>query len=709
MSLVAAALLLALGIPANADSTYAELVNTSIGTSGVGLSAGFNFPGAVYPGGMAQFTPTFFARQRGFVVNQLNGAGCRQFGNFPMLPVCGEIKDSPEWMMNNTITIEDKTTQAGYYEATVADSTDVEITVSKRTGMARIAFPESSRRASVIIGSGIAATPIEVAAAYITGPSSCEGYAEGGNFCGARTPYKVYFVAQFSHKASETGSWKEDVLKKGSTFAEGSCSGLYFTFDIPSGEKLSYKFAISYVSMENARENLQAENPGWDFDALRASAQNAWNSLLGKIEVTGTNPDRITQFYTNLYHALVHPNICNDVNGEYMGADYRIHKSSRDHYTSFSNWDTYRGQFQLFSILQPDVASLAVLSLRDFAQQSGAFPRWVLANVETGIMQGDPTTALIADGWAFGARAYDPNEIFELMQINADKPGAKSQDIEERPGLKQYLEKGWYNASIQLEYTSSDFAIGQFALHACGDEFASWTYFGRAQSWKNLFNPETGWLQSRDSEGNWKDLGEDWRESTYTNYFWMVPYNLAGLIGMIGKEEAEKRLDKLFVRLDANYAQEWYACGNEPSFHIPWVYNWLGKPSKTSAVVNRLINEMYTSRPDGLPGNDDLGTMGAFYVFSCLGMFPVIPGVGGLALNTPIFESATLHLAKGDIVIKGGSETKIYTRSLKVNGESYDRAWIDWEDICRGAVLEYTTSSKSDSSWGTKLLPPSFE
>lgn len=704
-----AVVMLTAGLNMSAGNTYSRKVDTSIGTSGVGLSAGFNYPGAVYPGGMVQFTPTFFARQRGFVVNQLSGAGCRHLGNFPMLPVSGEIVDSPEWMMNNTLTIEDKETCAGYYESVVADSTVVEITASKRTGMARIKFPDGGGKASVILGSGIAATPIEVAAAYVTGPSSCEGYAEGGNFCGARTPYKVYFVAEFDHKASAVGSWKEDVLKKGSTFAEGSCSGLYFTFDVAKGESVSYKFAISYVSMENAKENLKAENPGWDFEGLRNSAEDAWDRLLGKIEVTGSNPDRITQFYTNLYHAFLHPNICNDVNGEYMGADFKIHKSSRDHYTSFSNWDTYRGQFQLFSILEPEVASLAVLSLKDFAEQSGAFPRWVMANVETGIMQGDPTTALIASGWAFGARAYDPDEIFKWMRVNAEKSGAKSQDIEERPGLEQYMNKGWYDASVALEYTSADFAIGQFALRACGDEFSSWYYFDRARNWKNLFNPETGWLQSRDPDGNWKPLSEDWRESTYTNYFWAVPYNLKGLIDTIGAKEAERRLDQLFVRLDANYSQEWYACGNEPSFHIPWVYDWLGKPYKTSKTVNRLINEMYHSGSDGLPGNDDLGTMGSLYVFACLGMFPVIPGTGGFALNTPIFESAVIHLAKGDIVIKGGSETKIYTYALKVNGKPHNKAWLDWDDVCKGAVIEYSTSTRPDSKWAVEELPPSYE
>jgi len=706
----AAAMLLIATVSVDAARyTYAETVDATIGTRGVGLAAGFNFPGVMCPSGMVQFTPTFFAQQRGFVVNQLNGAGCPHLGNFPMLPLKGEVTESPEWMMNNRITIEDEKASAGRYSATVQDDIMVELTATPRTGMARMKFTGDSDKASVIIGSGIAATPIEIAAAFMSSPHSCEGYAEGGVFCGVRTPYKVYFAAEFDHDAVDMSTWKEGQLKKGSTFAEGSTSGMIFTFDIKKNETITYKFAISYVSLENAKANLAAENPGWDFEAVRDSAEASWDKLLGKIEVKGPNPDRITQFYTNLYHALCHPNVCNDVNGDYMGADFKVHNSSFDHYTSWSNWDTYRGQFQLFSILEPDEASLAILSLKDFAEQSGALPRWVLANVETGVMQGDPTSALIANCWAFGARAYDPKEIMKWIKVNSNKVGAKSQNIEERPDLEQYNSKGWTKASLLLEYTSADFAIGQFALKACREEFASWGYFNRARRWTNIYNPETKWLQSRDKDGNWKSLKADWTESTYTNYFWMVPYNLKGLIDLIGKEEAEKRLDELFVRLDANYGQEWYACGNEPSFHIPWVYNWLGKPYKTAHTVNRLINEMYHSGADGLPGNDDLGTMGSLYVFACMGMFPVIPGVGGFALNTPVFDSATIHLKKGDIVITGGSETNIYTKSLKLNGEDHDSAWISWDDIAKGGTLEYATASKPGSKWATTVLPPSYE
>ena len=677
----------------NVGSNYARQVNTLIGTKGVGLTSGYLYPGATYPYGMVQFTPSYFSKRSGFVINQLSGGGCEHMGNFPTFPVKGKLKMSPDNILNYRINISEEKGHAGYYEAKVQEDIHAKLTVTERTGMASYEYPADQQYGTVIIGGGISATPIEQAAIVITAPNKCEGYAEGGNFCGLRTPYKVYFVAEFDTDALESGTWKRDELKPNTTFAEGEYSGVYFTFDVNKKKNIQYKIGVSYVSVENARENLKAENTGWDFLQIQNQAESKWNHYLGKIEVEGSNPDRTTQFYTHLYRSFIHPNVCSDVNGEYMGADFRVHKSRSKHYTSFSNWDTYRTQIQLLSILDPEVASDIVISHQLFAEEAGgAFPRWVMANIETGVMQGDPTPILISNAYAFGARNYDPKPIFKTMRKGAEEPGAMSQEVEARPGLKQYLDKGYYNASIQLEYTSADFAIAQFALHAVGDEFVSWRYFHFARSWKNLYNPETGWLQSRNPDGSWKPLTEDFRESTYKNYFWMVPYDIAGLIEIIGgKAAAEKRLDEFFTRLDAGYNDAWFASGNEPSFHIPWIYNWVGTPYKAQEIINRVLNEQYSSKIDGLPGNDDLGTMGAWYVFACIGLYPEIPGVGGFTVNTPIFSSVKIHLKKGDMVIKGGSEKNIYIKSMKLNGKPYDSTWIDWDQLNNGATIEYTT------------------
>jgi predicted alpha-1,2-mannosidase len=712
MKKIVLVMVLTLAVLTAGAQNYAQTVNTLIGTKGAGLTSGYLFPGATYPHGMVQFTPSYFAKNAGFVINQASGGGCEHMGNCPTFPLKGELKASPDMIRNAKITVTEEEGHAGYYKAMVQDDVKAELTVTERTGMARYTWPSDDSKGTVIIGTGLAGNKITEAAAVITSPRTMQGYADGGSFCGLPTHYKVFFYAEFDRDAVATGTWKRKTLHPDADFAQGEYSGLYFTFDTSSDKQVQYRIGVSYVSVENAKQNLKAENSGWDFNAVRSACEKEWNRYLGKIEISGNNSaDRVKQFYTHLYRAFIHPSVCSDVNGEYMGADFLVHKTNFKQYTQFSNWDTYRTQIQLLSILEPDVTSDIVTSHYDFAVQSGgSLPRWVMANIETGIMQGDPSSILISNAWAFGARNYDPKPIFDVMRRGAEVPGAKSQDQETRPHLKQYLEKGYCPASIQLEYTSADFAIAQFALHAAGDEFASWRYFHFARSWKNLWNPETKWLQSRNEDGSWKHQGDDWREATYKDYFWMVPYNIKGLVDLLGgNANAEKRLDEYFVRLDAGYGDEWFASGNEPSWGIPWVYNWIGMPWKTSHVLRRTLNEQYSSAVNGLPGNDDLGSMGAWYVWTCLGLYPAIPGIGGFTLNTPVFEKAVVHLPKADITITGGSERNIYTKSLKLNGEDFNSTWIPWERLSGGASLRYTVSSSPDKKWGTVNVPPSFE
>ncbi|HTN38722.1 MAG TPA: GH92 family glycosyl hydrolase [Arachidicoccus sp.] len=710
---------------------YARLVNTMVGTA----AAGNTYPGATYPFGMVQFTRTYFSSQAGFVVNQLSGAGCDHMGNFPVLPLDGALKVSPGNIQKLRTDIAGESGTAGFYSATVNQDIQANLTVTAHTGLARFRFfsekSADSNKATIIIGGGVASNPVSASAIVITGKNSLEGYAEGGSFCGVAAAYKIYFVAQFDRAATDFGIWKGDTLFSKGSFAEGANSGAYFTFDLKgvnggignsaseTGKQspmVQYKIGISYVSVENARQNLQAENAGWDFAAVKSAAETRWNSYLSRIEVKAAKkgadePAGIRQFYTHLYHSFIHPNICSDVNGQYKGADDKIYQSNRPQYTSFSNWDTYRTQIQLLSILAPVEVSDMVASLGDFATQAGGgFPRWVLANRETGIMQGDPSTILVANAYAFGARNYDGRKLLQIMVHGATDPTANAQGFLTRPGLQQYIDKGYYDASMQLEYNSADFAISRFALGATDDQYLSGSFLGRAQSWKNLYNPKRKWLQSRNPDGSWKDMNADWRESTFKNYFWMVPFNLKALIDTIGgKKAAEKRLDELFVRLDANYGQQWFASGNEPSFGIPWVYNWAGAPYKAQEIVHRIIKEQYFDSADGLPGNDDLGAMGAYYVFCALGLYPEIPGVGGFSIASPFFPSIKIHLPGGDLTITGGDADKPYIHSLKINGTSYNNSWLPWAKIAGGGTLSYDLSSKPDKNWGAKVAPPSFE
>lgn len=690
---------------------FARYVNPHMGSVGNGLGCGFNYIGASYPFGMVQFTPSFFSPHRGFVINQLSGAGCPHMGNFPVLPLAGRLAESPKNMDHFPVYKDVNEAFAGFLSVSMPDDTKVDLTVNKRSGIARFNFAKDTQSGTVLIGSGISSTFVHNAMVQITSDHGCEGFAEGGEFCGTKTKYRVYFVAEFDRPAKIKGTWIEGALLESVDRAYGKNSGAYFTFDTQDDQDVNYRIAISYVSIENARKNLKASDQQCGFEEYRDNAEQVWNEALGKIAVESQNEDRMVQFYTHLYHSLVHPNVVSDVNGEYMGADFHVHQveKGREAYSSFSVWDTYRTQAQLLAMLYPQQSSDMMQSLVDFAEQSGGYGRWILANIETGIMQGDPTPIMIANSFAFGAENFDVEKAYKYMKRGATIPLLRSQNQEIRPFLTEYIRNGYAPASMMLEYTSADFAIGQFALQALKKRRDASFFVNRAQNWKNIYNPNIKWLCSREGNGDWKDIKHDWRESTHKNYFWMVPYNLKSLIDTIGgKMAAASRLDSLFVRLDASYDDDWFAAGNEPDFQVPWIYNWTSEPYKTSETVHRVLNEMYNSTPSGLPGNDDLGAMGAWYVYASIGLYPMVPGVGGFSVNAPQFEKVTIDLPSGELVISGGAIDKPYIRSLKVNGNHYNSSWIDWKDIKHGGTLRFKTSKTIFKNWGKEEEPPSY-
>ena len=440
--------------------------------------------------------------------------------------------------------------------------------------------------------------------------------------------------------------------------------------------------------------------------------KSVWDKHLSKIKITTDDNDKLIQFYTHFYHSLVHPNIVSDINGEYMGADFQTHKTAktRDHYSSFSVWDTYRTQGQLLAMLFPKQSSDMMQSLVNFAEEAGGYGRWILANIETGIMQGDPTPILISNSYTFGAKDFDHKKAYNYMYKGAMIPRLYSQKQEIRPYLEEYINNGHTFASMMLEYTSSDFAIGQFAAQALSKFSEAAMFINRAQNWKNIYNPKIKWLNSKFPNGVWKNINHDWREGTHKNYFWMVPYNLKGIVDIIGgNQAAEKRLDTLFTRLDAKYEEDWFAAGNEPDFHVPWIYNWINKPEKTSKTIDRILNQEYNSSVRGLPGNDDLGTMGAWYVFASIGLYPMIPGVGGFSINIPQFQDILINLPNDKIlrIQKSGADS-FFVKSLEFNKKLHNSTWITWEKINKGGTLNYEMINKNTSDWGKNNASPSF-
>ena len=690
-----------------------EIVDTRIGTKGESLACGYSFIGATYPFGMVQFTPSFFSPQKGFVVTQLSGAGCSNMGNFPVVPLAGNLENSP-FDMNSLEPFTDiNSASAGYLSVDSKNNITSRLTVTKRSAVAQFEFKESNN-GTIIIGSGVnSSSEKHITNSYvnITSSSTCEGFTEGGEFCGTETPYKVYFAAEFDRQANELGTWSGDELTQNPT-NQGKNSGAFFTFNTDKNKEVNYRIAISFVSIENAKENLKSENLNTSFDEYLTNNQKVWNKHLGKIKISTTNEDKKVQFYTNFYHSLIHPNIVSDVNGDYMGADFKIYNNpnGKQHYSSFSVWDTYRTQAQLLAMLFPKESSEMMQSLVNFAEQSGGYGRWILANIETGIMQGDPTPILISNSFAFGAKDFDLNKAFKYMFKGAMVPRVNSQKQEIRPYLTEYINNGHTFASMMLEYTSSDFAIGQFALQALGKKEEAKLLIDRSQNWNNIYNPKIKWLNSKYPNNIWKDITHDWREGTYKNYFWMVPYNLKGLINKIGGDEfAEKRLDTLFTRLDAKYEDDWFAAGNEPDFQVPWTYNWINKPNKTSKTISRILNEQYNSSVSGLPGNDDLGTMGAWYVFASIGLYPMIPGIGGFSINIPAFENISIDLPNNNLLkINKTGPDNFFIKSLSFNNTSHNSTWINWNKISKGGVLSFEITNNNQSNWGINESPPSF-
>jgi predicted alpha-1,2-mannosidase len=671
-----------------------RLVNPLIGSKGNGLSCGYCFIGATYPFGMIQFSPGFFTPQRGFAVTQLSGAGCANMGNFPVLPMAGKLKDSPNDMNGFLPFQKINEAYAGYLSVSMADQTLVQLTSNKRLGIAKFSFTDSI--GTVLIGSGVNATQVENARIEITSPTTCEGFSYGGEFCGAETPYKIYFAAEFDRAAKKWGTWMKTDLLDSARLAYGKNSGAYFSFDTKKELSVQYRIAISFVSVENAKENLRSSTTLANFEDYQQLATSQWDDALAKIKVTSENKDQLIQFYTHLYHSLIHPNVVSDVNGEYMGSDYNVHnvQPGRDSYSSFSVWDTYRTQGQLLALLFPKESGDMMQSLVQFAEQAGGYGRWILANIETGIMQGDPTPILIANSYAFGATDFDLKKAFYFMKQGATIPRLHSQNREIRPYLNDYSKKGFAPASMLLEYTSSDYAIGKYAQQALNNETEANFFISRASNWKNLFNPTLNWLCSRKTNGEWKNINADWREATYKNYFWMVPYDLKTLIDTIGgKKVAENRLDAFFSRIDASYDDDWFAAGNEPDFQVPWIYNWTDSPFKTNNINRRIFNELYKNTESGLPGNDDLGAMGAWYVFASVGLYPMVPGVGGFSVSIPRFSNIKITLPQGSLTLECNEPQHNNIQHMELNGKKHNPLWISLDEIKNGGTLQFKTNT----------------
>ncbi len=506
-----------------------------------------------------------------------------------------------------------------------------------------------------------------------------------------------------------------------------AASSAHVTFDTTTNHVVQAKVGVSYVSIANATGNRTAENSGWDFDTTRTAAQNSWNSVLGKVQIGGGTADQQTEFYTALYHSLLHPNIISDTNGQYYGFDGKTHTVDSGHsaaYANYSGWDIYRSQAQLEALVDPQVASDTAQSMVDDYAQTGIFPKWSEDNGESYVMVGDPADAILADYYAFGAKNFDTSTAL------ADMVKQASTTNNDRPGLNYLTTPGYMPhdgsygccnfygpVATTLEYNTADFALSALA-GALGDTTNQKKYADRAQDWRNVLNPASGFVQPRNADGSWVNgfdptSGNDMVEADSWIYTGMVPFDVAGLAqAKGGNGPMNDYLDTVLRSYTGANGYAWV--GNEPSIELPWEYDYTGEPYKTQGTVRSIQDSIWANKPTGLAdGNDDLGAMSAWYVWSALGMFPMSPGTSDLALGSPVFTQAVVTLPSGKtLTINGGgaADNAPYVQSAAWNGAAWNNAYAPTAAITSGGTLDFTLGTAANTSWATaaSAAPPSY-
>lgn len=741
--------------PLSAVSAPAEdpvaLVDPFIGTGGVGAFGDTNegvtadFPGAVAPFGMITWSPDTPTQPTssgywyhdtsitGFSMTHVAGAGCQIFGDFDVLPTSGAITDPTH--VQQSFTHFDETASPGYYAVTLGNpGIRTEFAATPRTALGSFTFPATTQ-ANLTINVSSDQAGVTDSQIQFVGPNEVAGYASSGSFCGMPNTFTVYFDAQFDRPFASHGTWQGSTMTQGSNEARGTKAGGWVTFDTTRDSTVKVKVALSYVSIDGARKNIAAEGQSWDVASVRRSTAASWRNLLGEVTVTGNTIAERRMLYTALYHTFLDPNIFSDADGSYRGFDGKVHRDPPGHaeYANFSGWDTYRTTMALQALLAPRQSSDIVQSLVHTQQQGGWLPKWPVANGYTGVMGGDAADPLIASAYAFGARGFDRHAALAAMLKGANdttSPPGQGWYIE-RPDLREYLQHGYVTnihtnsvspvpngASETLEYSLDDFSIAQFA-RALGDTAVYQQFMRRAGNWMNLFNPATGLIAPRGPDGAFlltpltPNGQSGFQEGNAWQYTWMVPQSLGVLVkGMGGPGATVARLDAFFSSANVGQGMPFAWLGNQPTFGSDWVYLWAGAPYREQIVTHEMLTAAYTPTPDGIPGNDDLASMSAWWAWSAMGMYPVNVSVRGVTLGTPLFTHIVIRVPGGphiDISAPQAGDEVAYVRSLRINGRATERPWTMIPES--GSLrLAYTLGRTPDTSWGSapQDAPPTY-
>ncbi|WP_313913458.1 GH92 family glycosyl hydrolase [Tahibacter sp.] len=752
--------LLALGAAVAADprANAYSAVDPFIGTGG----EGHTFPGAVVPFGMVQLSPDTQIRERkqaygwaagyrydddsivGFSHTHFSGTGHSDLGDFLVMPIAGEVRlepgdsASPGSGYRSRFRHDTEKAEPGYYAVALDDyGIAAELTAGQRIGVHRYRFP-AGKPAHLLIDmrTSMYDYPGKVlwsrlrlrADGTLTGFRETRGWAPGR---------QLYFALRVSRplQGHAFHNTEKDIYYKG--FAppaaddparraaiEGRALVGVLNLGPDAGEAV-VKVALSPVSEDGALSNLDAEMPGWDFDAVRTAARERWTQALAVFDIDADAAGR-KAFYTALYHTLQAPSLFMDSDGRYRGPDHAVHKAEGwTNLSTFSLWDTYRAQHPLLTLIQPEQYSADVVNSLLAARRAsahGILPVWSFHGLETWCMIGYHAVPVIADAYLKGIRGFPADEALEAMVASAN--------YGPYGGIAEYRRLGYVPidvigeaASKTLEYAFDDWTIARMAAQMGRTDIAA--EFGkRAANWRNAYEPRSGFLRARNSDGSWREpfdpsasgYGTDYTEGNAWQYSWYVPQDIAGLIRLHGGDrEFVARIDQVFdAEVDPKQFAHmeditgligWYAHGNEPSHHLAYLYVHAGQPWRTQERLAQIMRSQYAPTPQGLVGNDDLGQMSAWYVFTALGFYPVAPGSNEYVIGRPFLRRAALTLPNGKVfTVRADAldETHTYVGNVTLDGKPLARSVITHEQIRAGGELRFTMQAKPDTRWGTR-------
>ena len=714
-----------------------QWVDPFIGTA----NEGNTYPGAVLPWGMASVVPQNidFSKNKnsaayhfgaehiyGFGHMQLSGVGCPSSGAFPVKVITGDLALTPEKTRSR---YSKEQAEPGYYKVFL-DTFNVwaEMTATTRSGISRYEFPAG--KAHLVFD--LAVNQGEMRGGRFTELSAnrIEGYQIEGNFCDAGQERKIYFSAELSQPADVHGQFESPAfLATQKKSPDADYVGASFSYDFAEPTELELRVGISFVSTENARENLKVEQGEKSFAELRQAASAAWEKELSVVKVTGGSAEDNTKFYTALYHSLIMPHVSSDVNGEFLSVDGETVKKAEGYtrYSTFSLWDTYRTVHPLITLTHPEQQLDMVRSMVDTAADSGWLPKWELIGMEAATMVGDPAVPVIVDSYRKGLTDFDVETAYQAM-VKAATQFETFNLL--RPGIKHYLdlgyipmddrggdpmEFGWFNGTVwgpvstTLEYNLADWNISKLAEELGYEEDAK-RFYEQAQSYRKLYDEETGFLRPRNKDGSWMtpfdpldrhwDIrwkmsgGQGYVEGTAWQYLFFVPHDIPGLIELMGEEQ--------FVgRLSESFEDYYFDMTNEPDIQYPFLFNYVeGQEYKTQEVVSFAVDKYFNTTPWGIPGNDDAGTLSAWLVFAMMGFYPDQVGATHYQLTTPAFDSVTIKLDKAfypgeefRIEVDNFATENRYLVDKQLNGKAFTPFQLEHSDMVAGGVLALKASA----------------